>query len=123
MRIVIDVIPHEKQSYPTVGNWTYQEDGTLFIEVSRLGSWRREALIAIHEFVEAMWCKSQGISQAVVDKFDLERAIKGDYEPGDDPKAPYYHGHQVATIVEKLLCLELGENWNDYADQVDSLFK
>jgi hypothetical protein len=92
-------------------------------------------LVAIHELIELVLCKQVGISEASVDSFDIafekEREAyksKGvDFdaivasEPGDDPTAPYYKQHQIATAIEKLLAAELGVKWNQYEREINSL--
>src|SRR6266403_2512350 len=115
MRIVIETIPHEKQRYPTVGDWFFDEKGDLIIWVSELGDWRYEALISVHELVEVLLYKQKGVSQADVDQFDIQYEKlrqEGDVlEPGDDPKAPYKVQHCIATGVERILAAELGVDW------------
>jgi len=125
MKIIIETIPHKEQRYPTVGDWFYDPDGTLHIKVSQLSDWRREVLIAVHELVEVVLCKNDGISQDVVDQFDFqieENRKEGDLsEPGDDPSAPYRKQHCLATGVERVLSAELGVAWSDYEKELESL--
>jgi hypothetical protein len=125
MKIVIEIIPHTEQRYETAGDWWYDEAGDLQIRVSDLHSWRMEALIGIHEAIEAVLCKSAGISGEDVDRFDKQyeaaRQDGDDSEPGDAPDAPYYHEHQIATGVERILATELGVAWTGYEDVVNAL--
>ena len=117
-------MPHECQRYETVGDWEWV-DGVLTIRVSELSNWKREFLVAYHELFEAMWCKSEGISQKDVDAFDQafedKREPGNTDEPGDSPNAPYRHGHRIATVIEQLVAEELGENWANYDEEVCSL--
>src|SRR5882762_9148905 len=103
MRIVIETIPHEQHRYTTVGDWYYDPDGTLQIKVSNLSDKRRELLVVLHELVEVLCCEQDGVSQSVVDKFDMEyeknRAEDDESEPGDDPAAPYHKQHCLATGI------------------------
>lgn len=128
MKITIETIPHGAQRYPTVGDWTFDADGSLTIKVSKLSDWRYEMLVAVHELVEVLLCKQRGITQEMVDKFDIEfetcRHLDqcGEYdEPGDEPGAPYHKEHVFATNIEALLAAELGVEWNDYEKEVESL--
>ena len=143
MRIIIESIDHKDQRYPTTGDWQTEEyvEGSpqVFVTVSRMGDWRYEALVGIHEAIEAALCKHAGIDGEDVDAFDKEfeaareahepvrqhcetrelftfRGKQYDIgaEPGDDPEAPYYYQHQMATGVERILAAELGVSWNDY---------
>ena len=122
---MVETIPHEAQRYPTVGDWQWK-DGTLVIRVSELGDWRYNALVAVHELVEVLLCKHDGVTEESVDKFDIEYEKQRDdkdveSEPGDDNNAPYRKQHCVATGIERILAAELGVAWNDYADKIESL--
>lgn len=125
MKIIIETIPHDQQRYPTVGDWTYDPDGTLHIKVSGLSDWRREALVAVHELVEVLVCKNDGVTQEAVDEFDTnyekERKPGDESEPGDDPNAPYVRQHCIATGVERILAAELRVNWKDYEEELCAL--
>ena len=124
MKIIIETIPHKKQRYPTVGDW-YTRKGVLHIRVSKMKDWRHELLVALHELVEVNLCKQRGISEKIVDAFDIafEKARKpgNDDEPGDDPKAPYRKEHFFATNIEALMSAELGVDWAKYEKEVYGL--
>lgn len=125
LKVIIETIPHDKQRYPTVGDWKWDEDGTLHILISELSDWRRVALIAVHELVEVLLCKHAGITQEQVDKFDMDfetnREAGNEDEPGDDPDAPYVAEHCFATGVERLLCAGLGVDWKEYEEELSAL--
>lgn len=125
MRILIETIPHSQQRYPTCGDWTFDKRGNLTIRVSKLSTWKREMLVAVHELVEVLLCKSRGISQKSVDAFDKAFEANrppGNYdEPGDDRNAPYRKEHFFATNIEALLSAELGVNFQDYEAELNSL--
>jgi hypothetical protein len=75
--------------------------------------------------VEAILCLYDGIAQDDVDAFDIRfednRVVGDDSEPGDDPAAPYYQQHQAATIVERTVVAEFGLDWNHYEQNVREL--
>jgi len=125
MKITIESIPHEKQRYPTVGDWQFDDEGNLTIRVSKLSNWRREALVAVHELVEVLLCKHEGITQESVDEFDKQfestRPPDNFDEPGDDPSAPYVKQHCTATGIERLLAAQLGVNWKEYEQELERL--
>jgi len=125
MKVTIEIIPHDQQRYPTVGDWTFDGADNLTIKVSVLSDWRREMLIAVHELVEVLLCRYDGVTQEQVDKFDMDyerlRKEGDESEPGDDPKAPYKRQHCVATGIERILAAELGVNWKEYEDELCSL--
>lgn len=125
MKIIIETIPHEQQRYTTVGDWFYEPDGTLRIKVSQLPDHRREVLVAVHELVEVLLCKEQGVSQQDVDEFDLafeQARLEGNEdEPGDLTDAPYRKQHCFATGIERLLAAELGVDWKAYEEELCAL--
>jgi hypothetical protein len=120
MKITIETIPHGEQRYPTCGDWVWESNGDLTIKVSAMGDWRYEAAVGIHEAVEALLCKQDGVSQAAVDQFDIGYD-GGDGEPGNDPEAPYHEQHCAATEVEKMLIEGLGLSWDVYDAAVEAL--
>ena len=118
--IVIKVIPHEKQKYPTVGNY-WKEKRRIQFRISNMWDWKFHMLVFIHEFVEWVLVEEHGINIKDIDKFDIRfekrRELgleKEEAEPGDDKKSPYYKEHQIATKFEKLLAKKLGVSWEQY---------
>ena len=125
MNINIKTIPHKQHRYPTVGDWWFEKDGTLEIRVSKMKSWRYECLVAVHELVEVLICKHDGVSQKAVDEFDMafEKARRpgNEDEPGDNRRAPYVKQHCIATGVERILAACLGVCWADYESAINEL--
>lgn len=140
MNITVEVIPHDKQRYPTCGDWFYEPNGEdLVIRVSKLSDWRYEALVQVHELVEVLVCKQNKVSQKKVDEFDMafekaravglddpavsieEKTLLSIAEPGDAAAAPYRGEHCFATGIERLLASALGVCWADYEKEIESL--
>lgn len=125
MKITIETIAHSAQRYPTVGDWFFDEAGNLHITVSQLSDWKREALVAVHELVEVLICKQEGITQEMVDAFDIKyeenRKPEDLDEPGDNPAAPYAGPHCIATGVERILAAALDVSWKKYEDELEAL--
>lgn len=128
MKINVETIPHSCQRYETVGDWTFEPDGTLNVNVSEMGnlpsnfhpgSEDSEFLVAIHEIVEAYLCKKAGITVEEVDKFDIGYQIN--QEPGNDPDAPYHIQHLIATSIEMMLCAALNLSWSEHEKRVNSV--
>jgi len=113
MRIVIETVKPEDQRYPTAGDWYYEDDGTLVIKVNEATNWRYPILVALHELVEVQLCRHHGITQHVVDEFDMGEGKDLD-EPGEDARAPYFLEHKLATMVELWMAKELGVEWSSY---------
>lgn len=114
-RIIIETIDFDQRRYPTQGDWFYDADGNLIIQVISeevLPNVKMDILapenflIALHELIEVMLCRANGITQEQVDEFDF--AFKGDGEPGDQPDAPYRAQHRKAMIAEHLVADWLG---------------
>ena len=124
-RAEIMTIPHNKQRYPTAGDWMFSKKGNLLIQISHMQNWKYEFLVGLHELIESVLCKDRGINQKEVDEFDIEfeknRKEGNQDEPGDDFKAPYHNEHQVATFIEKMMADELGVSWKEYDKTVNEL--
>jgi hypothetical protein len=128
-KISIEFIPHPLQRYPTVGDWQFNEDKTeLRVRVSRMGDWRSEFAVAVHEAFEALACEAQGITDESVTAFDLQFEAErenglhgGNDEPGDDPRAPYRDPHQRATLIENTITNCAGMPWRQHEKNVQAL--
>ena len=118
MIITIETVPQSRQAYATAGDWRWR-DGKLHITVSAMSNWRYEALVAIHETVEALLCRARGISEQAVTAWDTGPGKKLD-DPGDSPRAPYHAEHVAATRLERQLAKELAVNWLAYDRAVRS---
>lgn len=125
MNVKIEIIAHEQQRYPTVGDWFFESNGDIVIRVSKLSDWRREMLVAVHELVEVLLCKHDGVSQQVTDDFDkafeAKRGPDNEDEPGDEPDAPYVKQHCIATGLERVLAAELAVSWKEYEQELFGL--
>jgi predicted DNA-binding protein len=124
-KIVIEVIPHERQRYETVGDYYFDVEGTLRIFVSEMSDNRHEMLVGLHELAEVLQTEHNGVSEKAITKFDIafeEARKEGNLdEPGDSPLAPYRKEHCVATAVERLMAALLNVNWKEYEDDCNSL--
>lgn len=129
-RIIIDVVDHEEQRYPTCGDWFWNENGELVINVSKTNT-KYEFLIALHEITEAMLCHFKGISPTEVDDFDIMfenmrkdfPKIVGVRECGDDETAPYHHEHLMASRIENWIAdsIMTPEEKAKYVETIDGL--
>lgn len=124
--VTIKIIPNNEQRYPTAGDWIYNEaTGDLQVRVSATKDWRESMAVAVHELVEATLCIQDGVEPDLVDSFDMHfenhRADDDYSEPGDDPRAPYYDQHQVATNVEHVYTTALGLHWDTYNEHLGEL--
>lgn len=124
MKIIIETIPHEQHRYTTVGDWWFDSNGDLQIRVSKLSDEKREMLIAVHELVEVLTCKYEGVTQEMVDQFDMkdfDYKLHPDEEPGDASEAPYKSQHCLATGVERILAARWNVDWKNYEEELCEL--
>lgn len=130
--VVLTIVPHAAQRYPTVGDWEYigEHKDTLAIRVSDTGDMRYSMLLMLHELVEAFLCEHRGISEETVTKWDLDyEVVRGTLEhtfiktgiratlpdePGDHPDSPYRAEHHSATHIEVTFAQLLGVSWSAY---------
>jgi hypothetical protein len=120
-------IPHNCQRYNTAGDY-FESDNAWEFRISKLGDWRFEVLVIIHELVEKVLCKNAGVEDADIDKFDIQfekDREAGSHtpteEPGDDKRAPYHRQHVIASRVEKIVARAAGVRWRDYNAAINSL--
>lgn len=118
--IVFETIDHGKHRMDTIGDWIFDRDGNIIIRCSKLKRRQYELLVFVHEFIEALLCQEDGVSQAEVDRFDL--LYSGNGEPGAEKDAPYRKEHKIAEQVERILARHLGINWKKYNQNLDYVF-
>lgn len=110
-------IPQNEHRYDTAGDFL-TIDGIRQVRTSDFGNEDYEFLILLHEMIEQHLCNKRGITDNSIDAFDIkfekDRPEGNNEEPGDDVSAPYYHEHQFATVIERIMCYELGIDWNEY---------
>ena len=119
--------PVLKMRYNTAGDWYISEDEskvTVCIDSARTGNWRYDALLQVHELIEAILCINNNVQEEDVSKFDMSREPDGpDGDCGDDPLAPYSKEHCFATAVERMLCAAMGVEWDDYESRVSEVME
>lgn len=121
----ITSIPHCAQLYDTAGDYREIDDYSgrpvWLLRVSNMGDWRHEALVVIHELVEMVLTKNDGVSWKDIDHFDTEGDGKDHPDPGTLESAPYHKQHTFATYIEREVALALGVNWDDYEKELNTL--
>jgi hypothetical protein len=127
-RVIIRAIPHKEHRYPTCGDWWYDpEDGTLQIRVSQEMPLFSQQLVALHELAEVFMCAANGITQKQVDDFDMNyeanRQPGDESEPGEQPNAPYFAQHGLATAVERMAATQMGVVWPQHEQEIVKLFE
>lgn len=129
LKIIIGTVPLSEIRNNGIGDYLMDEEGVIYISVAKFGDWKDQLLVAIHELTEFAQCIDKGIPEPDIDTFDAmyekERAQglhRQDEEAGNDPRAPYYVQHQVATAIELFIAPHLRIDWKDYARKIDKLF-
>lgn len=116
----LEIISPTGMRYRTVGDWFWTSEGFLTIQVADTGNWKYNILVAVHELVEVVLCKNDGVTEKQVDKFDL--AHQDDEDPGTHPKAPYGRQHLIAMGVEMTLAALMGVKWRVYEDALEGIY-
>jgi hypothetical protein len=105
-------VPQKDQRYFTLGDYV-EYDHIIQFRISKQKDERMEQLIFFHELIEKILCMDRGISEHDIEHWD---AICEDYEPGENPHAPYHAEHMFAESLERKLCKELGIDWDYYCE-------
>lgn len=125
MKIIIETIPHKSHRYETVGDYWEDPDGTLQIRVSEMKNEMYNGMVAVHELVEFLLCRANGIKEQDITDFDMwfesKRKRGNTDEPGFHPIAPYVKEHTIATAVELMMCSGANISWSRYDKKVNSL--
>lgn len=121
MKIFMQTLSEGEQhpcGYETCGDWQVFEPCRIEVTVNKMADPDSEFVVMLHELVEAYLCRKRGITSEEVGNFDRlfeEERAQGKHdnmaEPGDDPRAPYLHQHQAATVIEMLVFHMLGGHW------------
>lgn len=125
MNIHIETIPRDKMRPECDGaDWFFDSNGDLQVRVCPMSDWRYEALLGIHEAVEAIMCRHNGVTQQEVDKFDqqFDSTHQFDSEAGDDPHCPYRSEHTFATAIERVLAGVLQVPWSTYDTELNMTY-
>jgi hypothetical protein len=125
VQILIETVNPQAMRYATVGDWFYDADGVLHIQVAHCGNGNSELIVAVHELVEALLCRHNDISEGNVTEYDKQwneqAGLKAD-EPGNEADAPYHKEHTIATAIEMLMASHLDVNWAQHEDALDKVF-
>jgi hypothetical protein len=125
LKITIQII-EKTQHRPGISgcDWTFDQNGDLTVSITKMSDWRREVALGFHEAAEAVLCLHNGVTQKMVDDFDVpfERDHPNSkIEAGDQSDAPYKREHSLATAIERILAAEFGIDWADYDRELEAL--
>jgi len=115
--MIVNSIPHRLQRYDTVGDW-YDHSGVLHFCVSNMTP-DMEMETLFHEMFEWYLCQKEGITAAMVDKWDFSHPDSDD--PGSLPGCPYKKQHKAAMKISKLAVKLMGYSWGNYCDSYEDI--
>ena len=120
--IGIDVafINHTSQRYDTAGDYS-ELGGWWAIQISKTKDPRHAMLVMVHEIVEMILTKQNGVNWSSIDEFDTIGEGKDHSDPGTMPSAPYHNEHMLATQIEKKLAKMMGVDWEEYNQALDEM--
>ena len=112
-------IPHKEQRYDTCGDYWLTKKGDWEIRVSDMGE-DYEFLVLVHELIEFYLTQKRGIAEEDITYFDTHEG-KDSEEPGLMKYAPYHREHVFADKIERMVCKELGLDWDEYDKAISKL--
>jgi len=127
-KIIVEIVPLEEQRYETLGDYYYEND-ILHFKITDTGNDTYNKAILVHELVEELLTKHNGINEEDILKFDLwvaDEVENGRYpvdaEPGEHPQSPYKKEHIFSENVERQIMNFLNIDFKEYDKTVISIF-
>jgi hypothetical protein len=107
--INIRLIPQEQHKFTTIGYWEEDTEGNVTFYITKLSDWRYIVCTLLHELIEWAWCKANGVTTEMADRFDetFEEQYRAgttdrSVAPGSDSNCPYYWGHFCGNIFDSV---------------------
>ena len=97
--------------YNTLGDY-YTEGGVIQFRVASFGNADFEFLVFLHEAVEKQLARRMGVTEQMIDAWDL--AHEDVEEPGAMDGCPYQEAHLRAEAIERVVAQDLGVDWAEY---------
>lgn len=125
MDIIVKVIPNEEikeRAGFTGADWWFDKDDNMQVRIAKMGDWREEFALAMHEITEAGLCRYDCVPVSKIDDFDREN--EGDnhgLNAGDLPNCPYRNQHGFATAVERIIASYMNIWWSHYDERLGKL--
>jgi len=119
MEIKTEIVPLESQRYDTLGDY-FIENNELSFKITDTGNDLYNKLILVHEIVEEMMTNYRGLKEEDILKWDLEHDDSND--PGSEIGCPYRDEHMFAEMIERMICHQLGVDWNEYEKHLNRVF-
>lgn len=114
----VKTVQMHEQRYNTIGDyWT--EGGVTQYRVSSMANSDYEFLVFLHEVIEKQLAKKMGISEKVIDAWDLLH--EDNDEPGAMEGCPYREAHLIAEGFERAMAVKLGVDWAHYSETITAV--
>lgn len=132
MKIKVHIVRQMPHGFTTVGYWAFDgllNSGTLHLYCFPMSKRRYLYAVVGHELYESIYCWLFNITTEECDRWDAEfekRYQSGtaavEVEPGDDPACPYYWGHFLGCIWERLFIALTFAGWGKYMDECNRIY-
>lgn len=100
--------------YDTWGDYFMEGDKLIFQIVRDVKEFYTRINL-VHEMVECFLCLKNGITFEEIDRFDFSYKAESIHdEPGNDIRSPYYEEHRLAEKVERMMCGQAAESFEEY---------
>jgi hypothetical protein len=113
--IIMQIRNPEEMRFTDVGDWGYNWKGQLVIVSIETGSDIANKGILIHEYVESILCKLNGLTNEMVEHDDLLK----DQGKLKYQQVCYWKYHRFATKIEKIFIESSDLTWNKYDNIVN----
>ena len=118
MNITTKIVPLSEQRYVTLGDY-YVDNEELKFVITETGSDVYNKLVLIHELIEELMTSYRGIKEEDILKWDLQNDDSND--PGREEGCPYKQEHIFAEMVERMICCQLGIDWEMYENYLENV--
>ena len=111
-----------------LGDYFYDEEGTLVFHIADTGNEFYNKLILIHEICEEATTKQMGITEESISEFDHYFELKRNQglvgeneENGYARDCNYRNQHTLSDSIERLMCAMTNTPWVDYEYHINNL--
>jgi len=111
-----------------LGDYFYDEDGTLIFHIAETGNEFYNKMILIHEMIEEATTKQMGILEEDISNYDKyfelkrqQKLVGENDENGYARDCNYRNQHTLSDSVERLMCAMTNTPWIDYEYHINNL--
>ena len=130
MRIRVEFRSLDKIRNNQLGDYFYEDDGTLVFHIAETGNDFYNKLILAHELCEEATTKQSGIAEESISDYDKYFELKRNQglvgendENGYARDCNYRNQHTLSDSIERLMCAITDTPWVDYEYHINNLYK